>query len=175
MNRIRTFFCCIIIVAALLLTEFASAQQIFPASGSLESYGDGLWNYYRGKTKTTVKRNAPMFEKISGNNRYLLDYTNIKGVDLYLSADFEGNKLALLQILTPFPEYKSCSKSTKDISRSFAEVGSALMGVQFDEKKQCTTAAENDGTVVCRGDDYICVYRLCPETMWAYACSVTTK
>lgn len=172
MNRYRLILISILIfIIALPCT--ASAQQIFPAKGSLESSEDGLWNYYKGKTKQTVKRNAPMFEKISENNRYLLDYTKIKGVELYLSADFKDNKLALLQIMTPFPEYKTCSKETKDMSRSFAEVGYALMGVKFDAKKQCTAAKGSNSAYICTADDYACVYQLCPDKkIWSLACSV---
>ena len=106
------------------------------------------------------------------NNRYLLDYTKIKGVELYLSADFKDNKLALLQIMTPFPEYKTCNKETKDMSRSFAEVGYALMGVKFDAKKQCTTTKGSASAYLCTAEDYACVYQLCPDKIWALACSV---
>ena len=86
MNKFRIIIISLFFITMLLIPITASAQQIFPAKGSLESSEDGLWNYYKGKTKQTVKRNAPMFEKISENNRYLLDYTKIKGVELYLSA-----------------------------------------------------------------------------------------
>lgn len=154
------------------LPSIASAQQIHPAKGSLESSEEGLWNYYKGKTKQTVKRNAPMFEKIGENDRYLLDYTKIKGVELYLSADFKNNKLALLQITTPFPEYKSCNKETKDMARSFAEIGYALMGVQFNTKNQCTTVKGSGSSYICTADGYACVYRLCPGDTWSLACSV---
>ena len=170
MKRIR-FIVFSILLLFTALPSIASAQQTYPAKGSLESSGDGLWNYYRGKTKQTVKRNAPMFEKISENNRYLLDYTNIKGVELYLSADFRENKLVLLQILTPFPEYKTCNNETKDLSRSFAEIGYALMGEQF-EKKQCTQSKDKGTPYFCSKEDYACVYELCPGNMWAMACSV---
>lgn len=163
-----------ILVILLLIPEIASAQQVYPANGSLESSGDGLWNYYRGKTKTTVKRNAPKFERVGTTSSYLLDYTEIQGVELYLFGEFSGTRLAQLQIITPFPEYTSCKKDTKDTSRSFAEVGAALMGVSFTSK-QCTTSSENGGTVVCKGEDFACVYRLCPEENWVYACSVLTK
>lgn len=172
MNRTRTLLISFVIVILILIPVTASAQQLYPASGSLKSSDDGLWNYYRGKTKQTVKRNAPMFEKVNDNNRYLLDYTKIKGVELYLSADFKDNKLALLQIMTPFPEYKSCNKETKDMARSFAEIGYALMGVQFDAKKQCSTVKGNGTSYVCTADDYACVYQLCPGDMWSLACSV---
>ena len=172
MNRFRS----ILLLAVLLvfgLTMGASAQKKDPSAGkSLKSSGGGLWNYYKGKTKQTVRRNAPMFEKISEDNRYLLDYTKIKGVELYLSADFKDNKLALLQIMTPFPEYKTCNKDTKDISRDFAKIGYALMGVQFDAKKQCSTVKEKGGIYVCTADDYACIYQLCPGEMWFLACSV---
>ncbi|MBQ6517110.1 MAG: hypothetical protein IJI14_00225 [Anaerolineaceae bacterium] len=162
------------VAAFLLFINFAAvfAQQIFPAKGSLESSENSLWTYYKGKTKQTVKRNAPMFEKINENDRYLLDYTKIRGVELYLSADFKDNKLALLQIMTPFPDYKTCKKETKDLSRNFAEIGYALMGVEFDAKKQCTTVKGKESSYVCTADDYACVYQLCPGDMWALACSV---
>lgn len=171
MNRYRLFLISILIFI-IALPGTASAQQIFPAKGSLESSEDGLWNYYKGKTKQTVKRNAPMFEKISENNRYLLDYTKIKGVELYLSADFKDNKLALLQITTPFPEYKTCNKETKDMTRSFAEIGYALMGVQFNTKNQCTTVKGSGSSYICTADGYACVYRLCPGDTWSLTCSV---
>lgn len=173
MNKFRTLFISFLLITILLIPVTAFSQQIFPAKGSLESSEDGLWTYYKGKTKQTVKRNAPMFEKISDNNRYLLDYTKIKGVELYLSADFKDNKLALLQIMTPFPEYKTCNKETKDMSRSFAEIGYALMGVRFD-KKQCSTAKGSNSPYICTVDDYACVYQLCPGNSWAMACSVIT-
>lgn len=165
MNRLKLILLCILI-AALLLPGAVSAK------GSLESSEGGLWTYYRGKTKQTVKRNAPMFEKVNDSGRYLLDYTNIRGVELYLAADFKDNKLALLQIMTPFPEYKSCNKETKDVSRSFAEIGYALMGVQFDAKKQCSTVKGKESSYVCTADDFACVYHLCPGEMWTMACSV---
>lgn len=172
MKRIR-FVVFSILLLFTALPSIVFAQQIFPAKGSLESSEEGLWYYYKGKTKQTVKRNAPMFEKISENNRYLLDYTKIKGVELYLSADFKDNKLALLQIMTPFPEYKTCSKETKDMSRSFAEVGYALMGVKFDAKNQCTAAKGSNSAYICTADDYACVYQLCPDKkIWSLACSV---
>ena len=172
MNKFRIIIISLLFISILLIPVTVSAQQVFPAKGSLESSEDGLWNYYKGKTKQTVKRNAPMFEKISENNRYLLDYTKIKGVELYLSADFKDNKLALLQIMTPFPEYKTCNKETKDMSRSFAEVGYALMGVKFDAKKQCTTTKGSASAYLCTAEDYACVYQLCPDKIWALACSV---
>ena len=172
MNKFRIIVISVLFISILLISVTVSAQQVFPARGSLESSEDGLWNYYKGKTKQTVKRNAPMFEKISENNRYLLDYTKIKGVELYLSADFKDNKLALLQIMTPFPEYKTCSKETKDMSRSFAEIGYALMGAKFDAKKQCTTAKGSGSPYICTADDYACVYQLCPDKIWSLACSV---
>lgn len=175
MNKPGYLVVLFLLVLLMIAADIAAAQQTYPAAGSLESAGEGLWNYYRGKTKATVRKNAPMFERLNNSNSYLLDYTSIKGVDLYLSADFQGNKLVLLQILTPFPEFKSCNKDAKDTSRSFAEVGAALMGVQFDSKKQCTTLKENGGTVVCTGEDFACVYRLCPDENWAYACSVLTN
>lgn len=161
---ISAFFC-------IMFFSFPTlAQNVYPAKGSLESSGDGLWNYYKGKTRTTVKRNAPMFEKLSDNN-YLLDYTKIKGVEIYLSAEFKDNKLALLQITTPFPEYKSCGKDTKDLSRSFADIGYALMGTQFD-KKQCSQQKGTGTPYLCTADDYACVYRLCPGKSWMLACSI---
>lgn len=154
-----------------LVSSPVFAQTIHPAKGSLESSGDGLWNYYKGKTKATVKRNAPMFEKLD-TDRYLLDYTKIKGVELYLSADFKENKLAALQITTPFPDYKACNKDTKDISRSFAEICYALLGVQF-EKKQCSQQKGSGTPYLCSADDFACVYRLCPGETWAVVCSMT--
>ena len=170
MKKFRTLllFVCGI---ALLLPTLVSAQNIYPAKGSIESSGDGLWNYYKGKTKTTVKKNAPMFEQLD-TNRYLLDYTEIKGVELFLSADFQDNKLVMLQISTPFPEYKSCNKETKDFSRSFAEIGYTLMGVTFD-KKQCSQQKGSGTPYLCTADDFICVYRLCPGDAWSLACTVT--
>ena len=170
MNKTRLMLFTVIIFTVLLFPAFASAQKYIPAKGSLESSEDGLWNYYKGKTRTTVKRNAPMFEKLSDNN-YLLDYTKIKGVELYLSAEFKDNKLVTLQITTPFPEYKSCGKDTKDMSRSFAEIGYALMGAKFD-KKQCSQQKGTGTPYLCTLDDTACVYRLCPGRTWALACSI---
>lgn len=170
MNRIKTLLLCILIALLFALPEIVSAQRIIPAAGSLDSVEDGLWIYYRGKSKSTVKRNAPLFEKISGSNSYLLDYRKIKGVELYLTAEFTNSKLVLLQILTPFPEYDSCKKDTKDMAKSFAEVGFALMGVDF-KSKQCKQSKDNGGTMVCTAEDFVCVYRLCPEQNWALACS----
>ena len=172
MNRFKSILL-LTFSLVLVITIGVSAQKNGSSAGkSLESSGDGLWNYYKEKTKQTVKRNAPMFEKISEDNRYLLDYTKIKDVELYLSADFKDNKLALLQIMTPFPEYKTCNKDTKDISREFAKIGYALMGVQFDAKKQCSTVKEKGGIYVCTADDYACIYQLCPGEIWFLACSV---
>ena len=170
MNRIKTLLPCIFIVVLLAMPEIVSAQRIIPAAGSLDSAEDGLWNYYRGKSRSTVKRNAPMYERIGSSNSWLLDYKKIKGVELYLTAEFRNNRLALLQILTPFPEYDACKKDTKDMAKSFAEVGFALMGVEF-KSKQCTQSKDNGGTMVCTADDFVCVYRLCPEQNWALACS----
>ena len=170
MNKTRLIVLGILVFTVFLFLAPASAQKIMTAKGSLESSGEGLWNYYKGKTRTTVKRNAPMFEKLSDNN-YLLDYTKIKGVEIYLSAEFKDNKLALLQITTPFPEYKSCGKDTKDLSRSFADIGYALMGTQFD-KKQCSQQKGTGTPYLCTADDYACVYRLCPGKSWMLACSI---
>ncbi len=170
MNRIKTLFSCLILIIIFALPEIVSAQRMVPAAGSLDSAEDGLWNYYRGKSRTTVKRNAPMFEKIGSSKAFLLDYKKIRGVELYLTGEFRNNKLAQLQILTPFPDYDSCSKETKDIAKNFAEVGFALMGVIFSSK-QCSQSKENGGTMVCKADDFACVYRLCPEQSWALACS----
>ncbi|MBQ4514556.1 MAG: hypothetical protein II969_16305 [Anaerolineaceae bacterium] len=171
MKKTGILLCCIFVSLFFIISGNISAQRTVPAAVSLESSGDGLWNYYKGKTKQTVKRNAPMFEKINDNNRYLLDYTKIRGVELYLTADFKDNKLALLQISTPFPEYKTCNKETKDISREYAEIGFALMGVKF-EKKQCSQSKTTGTPYVCTMEDYACVYRLCPGDMWFMACSV---
>ena len=170
MNKTRLIIFGILSLMVFLLPTVVSAQMNIPAKGSLKSSGDGLWNYYKGKTKTTVKRNAPMFEKLSDNN-YLLDYAKIKGVEIYLSAEFKDNRLATLQITTPFPEYKSCSKDTKDISRGFSEVGYALMGIQFD-KKQCSQQKGSGTPYLCTAEDFACVYRLCPGETWALGCSV---
>ena len=170
MNRTRTIFLAFLLMIVLLLPAAASAQKKAPAKGSLENSGEGLWPYYKGKTKTTVKRNAPMFEKLSDNN-YLLDYTKIRGVELFLSAEFKDNKLTSLQITTPFPEYQSCNKDTKDMSRSFAEIGYALMGTQF-EKKQCSQQKGSGTPYLCTLEDYACVYRLCPGKTWSLACSI---
>lgn len=170
MNRIKTLLICIFIIMLSALPEAVSTQRIIPAAGSLGSVEDGLWNYYRGKSRSTVKRNAPLFEKIGSSSSYLLDYKKIKGVDLYLAAEFKNNKLALLQILTPFPEYDTCKKDTKDMAKSFAEIGFALMGVEF-KSKQCIQSKDNGGTMVCTAEDFVCVYRLCPGENWALACS----
>ena len=170
MTRIKTLLLCIFIIMLFAVPETVSAQRIFPAAGSLDSVEDGLWNYYRGKSRATVKRNAPLFEKIGSSNSYLLDYRKIKGVELYLTAEFKNSKLALLQILTPFPEYDVCNKATKDMAKSFAEIGFALMGVEF-KSKQCTQSKDNGGMMVCSADDFVCVYRLCPDQNWALACS----
>jgi len=169
MRRTRIIFPIIIFSIVLFFASVVSAQKTYTAKGSIESSGDGLWDYYKGKTKTTVKRNAPMFEKID-ENTYLLDYTKIKGVELYLSAEFKDNKLVMLQITTPFPEYKSCGKDTKDLSRSFAEIGYSLMGLQF-EKKQCSQQKGSGTPYLCSAEDSACVYRLCPGKTWALACS----
>ena len=67
MNKTRFLLFFLLICLVFSVFGSISAQQTYPAAGSLESSGDGLWNYYRGKTKQTVKRNAPMFEKISDN------------------------------------------------------------------------------------------------------------
>ena len=170
MKKIKTLLLFIFITLLFAVPEAVSAQRIIPAAGSLDSAEDGLWNYYRGKSRATVKRYAPMYERIGSSNSWLLDYKKIRGVDLYLTAEFKNNKLALLQILTPFPEYNACNKDTKDMAKSFAEVGFALMGVEF-KSKQCTQSKENGGTMVCTAEDFVCVYRLCPEQNWALACS----
>ena len=170
MNRIKTFICWIILILILVLPQIASAQRVIPAAGSLDAAEDGLWNFYRGKSRTTVKRTAPMYEKISDSKAYLLDYKKIKGVELFLTGEFRNNKLAQLQILTPFPEYDACGKDTKDTAKSFAEVGFALMGVEF-KTRQCKQSKENSGMMVCTADDFACVYTLCPEKNWALACS----
>ncbi|MBR6089664.1 MAG: hypothetical protein IKP86_07010 [Anaerolineaceae bacterium] len=174
MKNLRILFICIIAVL-MFFPSAVSAQRLYPAAGTLESSEDGLWNYYKGKTKQTVRRNAPMFEKLNNTSLYLLDYTEIRGVKLYLSAEFRNNKLALLQITTPFPEYSSCNKETKDLARSYAEVGYSLMGVNFNAKQQCKTvkgSGSNNSTYVCTADDYACVYKLCPGDNWSLACSV---
>ena len=101
----------------------------------------------------------------------VIEYAKIKGVEIYLSAEFKDNRLATLQITTPFPEYKSCSKDTKDISRGFSEVGYALMGIQFD-KKQCSQQKGSGTPYLCTAEDFVCVYRLCPGETWALGCSV---
>ena len=170
MDRIKTVLCWIILAVILILPQAAGAQRIIPADGSLDSAGDGLWNYYRGKSRTVVKRQAPLYEKIGDSKDYLLDYKKIRGVELYLTAEFKNNKLAKLQILTPFPEYDACNKDTKAMAKSFAEVGFALMGVSF-KSSQCKQSNLNGGTMVCTAEDHACVYRLCPEKNWALACS----
>ena len=175
MSGIKSFLLCCIIFISVLNFGAASGQQVYPAAGSLDSSEGGLWNYYKGKSRTTVKRNAPEFEKINDSGDYLLDYKKIKGVELFLTGKFSGSKLSVLQIITPFPEYEKCNKETKDLSKSFAEIGYALMGVQFDAKKQCTQMKENGGSMVCTAGDTVCVYRLCPDTSWALACSVSEK
>ena len=166
MNKSRTFICFLIIAFALLLPQIALAE------GSLESSGNGLWNYYRDKPRTSVRRNAPMFERLKDSTSYLLDYTEIKGVELYLTGQFSNNRLSSLQIITPFPEYKSCNKDTKDTSKSFAAIAYVLMGVEFDAKKQCTQTKDNGGTMICTAEDFVCAYRLCPDANWSLACSV---
>ena len=170
MKKSRILLLFLVIVCLSAIFADVPAQNIYPAKGSLESAGDGLWNYYRGKTKTTVRRNAPMFEKLNESS-YLLDYTKKKGVELYLSGEFRDNKLVMLQITTPFPEYKACDKNTKDISRSFAEIAYALMGVQFD-KKQCSQQKGSGTPYLCTLEDYGCVYKLCPGKTWSLACSI---
>ena len=170
MGKHRFFLLLSVLICCLfLLPSLVSAQKTYPANGSLKSSGDGLWNYYKDKTKTTVKRNAPMFEKLSAD-RYLLDYAKIKGVELFLSAEFKENKLVMLQLTTPFPEYKTCNKDTKDLSRSFAEIGYTLFGLQFD-KKQCSQQKGSGTPYLCSADDYACVYLLCPGETWSVACS----
>lgn len=170
MKRPGVYFYALIVIILFALPLPVCAQRIIPAAGSLDSVEDGLWNYYRGKSRTMVKRSAPLYEKIGDSKDYLLDYKKIKGVELYLTAEFKNNKVAKLQILTPFPEYDSCSKDTKNTAKSFAEVGFALMGVEF-KSKQCTQSNANGGTMVCTGDGFACVYRLCPDKTWALACS----
>ena len=164
MKRIKSLLFCAIIM---FLLAFA---QIVLAEGSLESAEGGLWKYYSGMSRQTVRKNAPMYEKLSNSSAYLLDYTEIKGVELFLTGEFKNNKLSVLQIMTAFPEYEKCNKDTKEVSKSFAEVGFALMGVEF-KTKQCKQSADNGGTMVCTADDFVCAYRLCPESSWALACS----
>ena len=72
------------------MPEIVSAQRIIPAAGSLDSAENGLWNYYRGKSRSTVKRNAPMYERIGSSKSWLLDDTKIRGVDLYLPAGYSA-------------------------------------------------------------------------------------
>ena len=112
MRRTRIIFPIIIFSIVLFFASVVSAQKTYTAKGSIESSGDGLWNYYKGKTKTTVKRNAPMFEKID-ENTYLLDYTKIKGVELYLSAEFKDNKLVMLQSRRPFRNINHAARTQK--------------------------------------------------------------
>ena len=165
-------FVLLILLAACLFPAAAAAQQTYPAKGTLDDSENSLWIYYKGKTKQTVKRNAPMFEKLNDSSKYLLDYKKIKGVELYLFAEFKDNKLALLQILTPFPEYDKCSRDTKDTSRQFAEVAKTMMGVSF-EKNQCSQSNASGTPYICLAEDYACVYQLCPGTSWSYTCSLT--
>ncbi len=175
MNRIKTFLIGLIVCLILLAPELASAQQIHPAAGSLDSFEDGLWNYYKGKTRTAVKRSAPMFERLPNSTSYLLDYQEIKGAELYLTADFKNNKLSTLQITMPFPEYDKCGKDIKDASRELAKAGYAMMGVEFNAKSQCTQAKDSSAQVVCTAEDYACAYKLCPGTTWAIVCTEITK
>ena len=171
-KRAGMLLICLFFAVLILVPAAASAQRIIPAAGSLDSSGDGLWNYYKGKSRTTVKRNAPRYERINDTSDYLLDYTKIKGVELFLTGRFTNNKLSVLQITTPFPEYDKCNKETKDLSRAFADVAYAMMGVKFNARKECQQMKENGGSVVCTSEDTVCVYRLCPEKSWALACSV---
>ncbi len=173
MNRLRLLILLVLTGLAVLTFGPAAAQQNRPAAGSLDSYGDGLWNYYKGMSRTAVKRNAPLYEKLNSSGDYLLDYKKIRGVELFLTAKFKNNKLNVLQITTPFPEYEKCNKETKDISKSFAQVGYRLMGIEFKTSKDCKQVQENGGTMVCTADGYACVYRLCPGETWALACTVT--
>ena len=155
-----------IIALALLLPAVVFAE------GSLESSEGGLWNYYKDKPRTTVRRNAPMFERINNSTSYLLDYTEIKGVELYLIGQFKNNRLSMLQISTPFPEYKACNKETKDLSKSFASITYVMMGVEFNAKKDCTQVKDAGSSMVCTAEDYACVYQLCPDETWSLACSI---
>lgn len=175
MNRVKTLIICLILCLILLAPEIASAQQVYPAAGSLTDSEGGLWNYYRGKTRSTVKRNAPMFERLPNSTSYLLDYQEIKGIELYLTCEFKNNKLSSLQLTMPFPEYDKCSKDTKDMSREFAKVGYAMMGVEFNSKNQCTQTKDASAQVVCAADDYACVYKLCPGASWTMICTELTK
>ena len=172
MNRFRLFVFLLLTALIIMQPTAASAQQTYPAAGSLDSIEDGLWNYYKGMGRTTVKRNAPLYEKLNDNGDYLLDYRKIRGVELYLSARFKNNKVNVLQITTAFPEYEKCNKETKDLAKSFAEVAKKLMGTEFKTTKECRQAPENGGTMICTAEDYACVYRLCPGETWAYACTV---
>ena len=171
-KRTGMLLICLLFAVLMLLPMAASAQQVFPSKGSLDSAEDGLWNYYKGKSRTTVKRNAPRYERLKDSSDYLLDYKKIKGVEIFLTGRFKDNKLSVLQITTPFPEYEKCNKETKDLSRGFADVAYAMMGVKFNAKKECQQLKENGGSVVCTSEDTVCVYRLCPEKSWALACSV---
>ena len=173
MNRLRLMLLLILAGLTFLIFGTVSAQQIRPAAGSLDSSEDGLWNYYKGMSRTAVKRNAPLYEKLNDSGDYLLDYKKIRGVELFLTAKFKNNRLNVLQITTPFPEYEKCSKETKDLSKSFAQVAYRLMGIEFRTSKQCRQVPENGGAMVCTADDHACVYRLCPGETWALACTVT--
>ncbi len=173
MHRLRFLIFTVFAALAFLRPGIVSAQQVRPAAGSLNSIEDGLWNYYKGMGRATVKRNAPVFEKLNDSGDYLLDYTKIKGVELLLTAKFKNNRLNVLQITTAFPEYEKCGRETKDTSRGFADIAYKLMGISFKPAKQCRQIQENGGTVVCTADDYACAYRLCPGETWALACTVT--
>ena len=154
-----------IIVLAVLFV----IPQIASAAGTLKSYGSGLWDYYGGKSRSWVKSHAPEFVKIT-SERYLLDEAVLSDVELYLLGDFQNDKLVVLQIMTPYPDYTRCSDDIKELSYTFAAVGSEIMGIDFTVRSDCMI---DDGTAMCMNGKKFCVFDLCPEEMGAYACTTT--
>ncbi len=161
MKSKKWFFVCVVLVI------FCVFPQIASAAGSLDSFGSGLWSYYQGRSRTWVKSHAPEFEEIN-SKKYLLDETEFDEVELYLVGDFEGDKLVLLQILTPYPDYTRCNDDGKDITYSFAVVGSVMMGIDFEIEDECVL---DDGTFICVQGKNFCTFELCPKEMGYYACT----
>ncbi len=161
MKNKKWFFACVVLVI------FCMIPQIASAAGSLDSFGTGLWSYYQGKSMSWVRSHAPKFEKIS-SERYLLDEAEFDEVELYLLGDFQDDKLVILQIMTPYPDYIRCNDDVKDITYSFAVIGSVMMGLDFEIEDECTL---DDGTFMCVQGKNFCMFDLCPKEMGSYACS----
>ena len=157
-----------LIVCGLLAFLFLAAAGSAAAAGSLKFHGSGLWDYYNGKSVSYVKSHAPTFEKISAN-RYLLDHEVIGDVELYLTGEFKNDRLVILQIVTPYPDYRFCNESVRNFSYTFATVSGTLMGFDFDIRKECTQ--EDDGHITCKHRGDFCMFDPCAKEMGYYACS----